>query len=275
MFSALKIGFLAAAASLAGSAALAGSAPAAYYPSLGYGQDYAVGYDEGPQGDYSDARGEDYGPPPGYVGDPAYGPSEDYPPADAYGARGENGYGDARGYEHSDARGYDQRDARDYGDDRRGSSSYSADRYASSGYGAQTYGAYSSRSEQQYGYDSGWRGGSDAHVGYGPGSRDLYRVYHGGEQAYAGGGEHAYVGGSVSQYDYNSGWHETHGQAPLTCPYEHERRDYAEAPPHRMCPSVREQSYGYSEHLPDSFFADAGGVGPDYINEGGGGGASA
>ena len=74
MISALKLSALGAALALLGSAALAGSAPAAYYPSLGYGQsdgDYEVapgGYVDEP------AYADSYGPPPGYAGAQAHGP---------------------------------------------------------------------------------------------------------------------------------------------------------------------------------------------------------
>src|SRR6185369_10079288 len=75
---------------LIGSAAVAGSAPAAYYPSLGYGQGAAYdgpgAYDDGPEA-YDDgpeayagepARGPDgirQVGPGGYVDDPVHGPN--------------------------------------------------------------------------------------------------------------------------------------------------------------------------------------------------------
>jgi hypothetical protein len=61
---ALMLPVLGAIAALIGSAAIAGDAPAAYYPSLGYGQS-APAYDDGPAA---------YVDEPAYVGEPAHGP---------------------------------------------------------------------------------------------------------------------------------------------------------------------------------------------------------
>ena len=72
MLSALKLSGLGAALALLGSAAVAGEAPAAYYPSLGYGQSPPI-YEVAPGG-YVDEPPYFDGPPDGYVGEPAHGP---------------------------------------------------------------------------------------------------------------------------------------------------------------------------------------------------------
>ena len=75
MISAPKLSALGAALALLASAAVAGSAPAAYYPSLGYGQSDGV-YEVAPGG-YVDepAYADSHGPPPGYAGAPDHGPA--------------------------------------------------------------------------------------------------------------------------------------------------------------------------------------------------------
>ncbi len=205
MNNALKLGLLAAGLMLAGSTAMAGGAPAAYYPSLGYGQT-----------------------PPAYVDEPAHYEADDRPPPQAHLDHPSYRY---EAHEHGDA------------DDRTE--------------------AYSSRSEEDHGYDSGWR----PHSGH---SDDT----HGREAEHARGygGEHAYAAESREDYAYDSGWRFRRIEPePMMCPYAHEHR---EAAPHPICPSMHEGEYGYAEHehLPDSFFADAGGVGPDEFAWGGGGG---
>ncbi len=152
MASALRRLLLASAFTLAGPVAFAGSAPAAYYPSLGYGQTPPLyegppAYDKSPATAGAPARfdpREGYGPPPGYVGDPAYrnppptvgapayGAAEDWPPPQAYRRSDEGGYTGS-----------------------------------SSSYSSRSYGAYSSRSVEQYGYDSGWRGEGSEFLGRG------------------------------------------------------------------------------------------------------------
>jgi len=83
VLSALKLSALGALAALVGSAALAGDAPAAFYPSLGYGQSYPVhevapgGYVDTPAYVGEPAHGNSYGPPPGYRGP---GPCDCAPP---------------------------------------------------------------------------------------------------------------------------------------------------------------------------------------------------
>ena len=122
--------------------AWAGEAPAAYYPSLGYGQvppwvyaeapghgqvaaahDRALVYGEGPEG-----------PPPGYAGEPAYGP--DY----AYGSDFEPGARpDPGAYGPPDEQGYD--------------TGWIEQERSGPGYRS-----YSGSRVQSYEYDSGWRG---------------------------------------------------------------------------------------------------------------------
>ena len=242
MVSAPKFGLIAVALSagiwaLSGAAATAGGAPAAYYPSLGYGQtppQYDVGPPEASVGEpvYQDAPDDDRGPPRGYVGEPAhggygYGPDrddQDYPPPEDYSRSHHEAYQGRDGYGAS------------------GSSSYSS----------QSYGASTSRSEEEYGYDSGWRAQNlDTEHG----------SHHDGDRG------HTYGSASVDTYDYDSGWQvrgEEHG-GPPDCRFEHDQRADR---PHRGCPILAPRE----ERLPDSFFADAGGVGPDYISGGGGGG---
>ena len=258
MASALKLGLIAAVLGLAGGAVSAGAAPAAYYPSLGYGQTPVRAYtgepayydapsaSTGDPADYDPPPGYDRGPPRGHVGQPAYGygpgpGDDDYPSPDLYG-RGHVGYG-----------AY-------------GGSSYGGSSSSSSG---QSYGSYSSRSEQDYGYDSGWRsqdsGHEDSgHEGSGYGGSGEERRHDDGDR-----GDHrGYAGATIDQYDYDSGWR-SHGQesgGPLMCPFAHEH--HPDPPPHPVCPTLAP----HSERLSDSFFADAGGVGPAYMNGGGGGG---
>ncbi len=251
MASALKIGSIAAALCLAATAVNANGAPAAYYPSLGYGQTPPPDEVEGPpyasvgepvyQNGPPDDRNDDRGPPRGYTGDPAYG-GYGY---SGYGpGPGEDGYRPAEG----DGRGHAE-----FG--RHGSSSY-----GSSGYSEQSHGVYTSRSEQDYGYDSGWR----AEGSRGEGRNEAYS---GG--AYSG-DSRGYAGSSVERYDYDSGWRiqgrEEGGGPPRDCRYA--RPDHPMPGPHEVCPAMDHRGM----HLPDSFFADSGGVGPDFINGGGGGG---
>src|SRR5207248_2402017 len=56
------------------------------------------------------------------------------------------------------------------------------------------------------------------------------------------------------EYDYDSGWR------------------FRRIPLGPDCNCVHRERFAESEHLPDSFFADAGGVGPDEFMFGGGGG---
>ncbi len=232
MASAPKLGLIAVVWALSGAAATAGGAPAAYYPSLGYGQTPPV-YDVGPP-DASVGEPafynspDDRGPPGGHVGEPAHGgygagrDDQDYPPPEHY------GHG---------------RHQTDQGRDGHGASGSSSD-------SSQSYGAYTSRSEQEYGYDSGWRSQESER-----GSR------HDADEG------RTYGSATVDQYDYDSGWRvrgEEHGGAP-DCRYEHDQRADRE---HSACPPVASRDI----RLPDSFFADAGGVGPDFIEGGGGGG---
>jgi hypothetical protein len=64
--------------------------------------------------------------------------------------------------------------------------------------------------------------------------------------------DHAYAGASREEYDDDSGW----------------RAHWRKGPPR----GPRERAADYGAHIPDSFFADAGGVGPDEFAWGGGGG---
>jgi hypothetical protein len=66
-------------------------------------------------------------------------------------------------------------------------------------------------------------------------------------------GDRAYAASGREVYEDDSGW----------------RMRRPEGPP----PGPREHAAGYGEHIPDSFFADTGGVGPDEIAWVGGGGA--
>ena len=82
---------------------------------------------------------------------------------------------------------------------------------------------------------------------------------YGRERGYADerafGGEHVYGEVRRDEYDYDSGWH--FRRIPLG--------------PDCNC-HVQRERFAESERLPDSFFADAGGVGPDDFVFGGGGG---
>lgn len=69
-------------------------------------------------------------------------------------------------------------------------------------------------------------------------------------------GEHVYGEVRRDEYDYDSGWR--FRRIPLG--------------PDCNCGGVRRERFETSERLPDSFFADAGGVGPDEFVFGGGGG---
>ena len=184
MLSALKLSALGAVLALMGSAAVAGDAPAAYYPSLGYGQSGIEevapgGYVDAPA--YADGPGYDdrYGPPPGYEAPPPPrrppGPCHcavrrPPPPPIVYGER--------------------ERER--------------------SGYGER-------------------------------------RIE----------GEHVYGEVRRDEYDYDSGWHYRRIELP---------------PEGCRCGGIQRERYTEVEHMPDTFFADAGGVGPDVFEGGGGGG---
>lgn len=185
--------------------------------------------------------GPDYGPPPAYAPPPAYGPPPAYPPP-AY----------DRGApppppERYERRGYDE-----------------------GGYGADRRETYESRSEFEAGYDSGWR----------PAGGDRSAYDQGGAYAYdrerQQGDERAYAASSRQEYDYDSGWRIRElGPAPQgapMCPYA---RPEAPPPPRPVCPSAAYYDHRFvqeGEYIPDTFFADTGGVGPDELEWGGGGG---
>jgi hypothetical protein len=127
----------------------AGEAPAAYYPSLGYGQVPPWTYAEAPghgQVPAAHDRALVYGgPPPGYVGEPAYGsdfgpeggiPEPEFAPGHrAYGPPREEGYDS--GWVERERAGPDWR-------------------------------SYSGSRVQTYDYDSGWRGSVPAEREIGP-----------------------------------------------------------------------------------------------------------
>ncbi|HEY5409332.1 MAG TPA: hypothetical protein VIJ94_01270 [Caulobacteraceae bacterium] len=194
--SALKLSALGAALVLVGSAAVAGDAPAAYYPSLGYGQSIAA-YDDGPSA---------YVDEPAYVGEPAHGDSYGPPPR-----AGRPGFGPP------DCRCHRPRPPGP----------------------PVVYG----RGEQRFAeseYDSGWRSA--------PPPRGHVEHREGGEQVY----------GAVrrQEFDYDSGW----------------RFRRIAPPPGCACGGEQRERFANVDHMPDSFFADAGGVGPDEFEGGGGGG---
>jgi hypothetical protein len=89
------------------------------------------------------------------------------------------------------------------------------------------------------------------------------------EQGYAErGGPDERVYGEVrrEEYNYDSGWRIRRIGPVSGCPY-------ARMPePHPVCGQVERERYVQDEHIPDVFFADAGGVGPDEFEGGGGGG---
>ena len=152
----LKIGPIAAALALCAGAAWAGEAPAAYYPSLGYGQVPPWVYAEAPghgqvapDHDRALVYGErPEGPPPGYVGEPAYGPDfgaeRGLPEPEFAPDPGPYGPGEGLG-----ERGYD--------------SGWVEQERAGPGYRS-----YFGSRVQTYDYDSGWRGSRSEDPGIAP-----------------------------------------------------------------------------------------------------------
>ena len=204
MLSALKLSAVAAALALLGSAAVAGDAPAAYYPSLGYGQSDGIyevapggyvdepAYANGP-GDEEPGYGRDYGPPPGYGGEPRHGP---------------------------------------------------------------------------HGPCCGGPPPPPCHCATPHPGPPI--VYGGGEHRYAERGfegEHVYGEVRRDEYDYDSGWRFRRiPLGPEGCPYAHMPM------PHPVCGHIERERFEESERVPDTFFADTGGVGPAEFFGGGGGG---
>lgn len=175
--------------------------------------------------------GDRYGPPP-ETGMPA-GIEEDYPPPEAYAHSG--------GHQDADA-GY------------RAEASHAHVRQSREG---ESYSARTTRSSEDYGYDSGWReqGRDEGQAPHSDAYAEAGHEGYGGGESYSGGwggrygvrrGAH-YASLSVSSYEYDSGWRES-GQV--------------ESGPRHV----------QGERLSDTFFADSGGVGPAWINGGGGGG---
>lgn len=92
--------------------------------------------------------------------------------------------------------------------------------------------------------------------------------------------EGAAVSEGREDYAYDSGWRIRRipmpGPGRMMCPYA--REEGPPPPPHAVCPppsAARAYDRRYAEadeRLPDTFFADAGGVGPDEFDWGGGGG---
>lgn len=279
---------LAMAACLVAAPAFAGSAPAAWYPSMWvyggsptwawYGAGQGNGRYAGPPANYA--------PPAAYTGDPVYynGPQA-YTGDPAYVEGPPQGYTGDPAYYNAPPEGYTGDPA--YG----GSSGGYGGGYSSQSYGASRGHSYSGGSVSSYTYDSGWRDPNTGALlpGERPYEDSRSRTYGDGSNWHdrdgarddARGG--VYAGGSVQEYDYDSGWHggptgggyyEDRGQAvpPPHCPVGPPPPPPVtyQGPPeerHLACPLSYE-----GEHLPGTFFADAGGVGPDYIAGGGGGG---
>ena len=202
MHSALKLSALGAALALFGSVAVAGDAPAAYYPSLGYGQSDPI-YEVAPGG-YVDepayANGPDYDQGPAYIGEPAYGPNPGPP------------------------RGYVGEPARGPGGPCCG--------------GPPPPPCHCARPRPPL-----------PPVVYGQGEHRF------DERSFGGG--HVYGEVRRDEYDYDSGWHFRRIPLPSAdC----------------RCGHVERERLVESERVPDSFFADTGGVGPDEFFGGGGGG---
>jgi len=166
VLSALKLSVLGAVLALAGSAAIAGGAPAAYYPSLGYGQ--TPPYEVAPGG-YVDApayAGEPEGPPPGYEGPPPgyQGPPPGYAgPPTGYGgpARPCNCSAppppprpDCHCVASRPLPPPPPRDWRGEGPPPVVYGQGEEERFAERGYGEQAYGEVR---REEYDYDSGWR----------------------------------------------------------------------------------------------------------------------